>query len=74
MCINPQKTKEMVICFCKDKGYHVNMHKLAINETIIERVSHAKSAWGYTISQFMLEHACPKYIVRKASKRLYVLY
>ena len=44
-----KKTKEIIVCFCKDKDHHVNMPKLAINETIIERVSHAK-VLGVTLS------------------------
>ncbi len=73
MCINPQKTKEMVVCFCKDEDHHVNMPKLAINETIIERVSHAK-VLGVTLSANLCWNMHVQDIVSKASKRLYMLY
>ncbi len=74
MCINPQKTKEMVVCFCKDEDHHVNMPKLAINETIIERVPHAK-VLGVTLSANLCWNKHVENIVSKASiKRLYMLY
>ncbi len=42
MRINPQKTKEMVVCFCKEDDHHDNIQPLVIDGTIIERVPHAK--------------------------------
>ncbi len=63
MRINPQKTKEMVVCFCKEDDHHANIHPLAIIGTIIERVPHGKVLGErVTISaQFVLEYACRKY-------------
>ncbi len=49
------------------------MPKLAINETIIERVSHAK-VLGVTLSANLCWNMHVENIVSKASKRLYMLY
>ena len=63
MRINPQKTKEMVACFCKEDDHHANIHTLVIIGTIVDRVPHAKVLGDrVTISaQFVLEYACRKY-------------
>ena len=43
------KTKEMVICFCKDRTYVESLPYIDINGTDIERVTQAKVI-GVTIS------------------------
>ena len=42
MRINTSKTKEMVICFCKDRTYVESLSYIDINWTDIERVTQAK--------------------------------
>ncbi len=73
-CVStPKRQKEVVVCFCKDEDHNVNMPKLAINETIIERVSHAK-VLGVTLSANLCWNMHVDNIVSEASKRLYMLY
>ncbi len=73
MCINTQKTKEMVVCFCKDEDNQSNMPKLAINGAITEHVSHAK-VLGVTLSANLCWIMHVENSMYKASKRLYMLY
>ncbi len=73
MRINPQKTKEMVVCFCKEDNHHANIQPLVIDGTIIERVLHAK-VLGVTISANLCWNVHIENIVSKASKRMYMLY
>ncbi len=53
------KTKETVICFCKDEYHYSNTLKLAINGTIIERLSHAN-----VLSVTQLANLCSNMHVR----------
>ena len=73
MRINPQKTKEMVVCFCKEDNRHANIQPLIVDGTIIERVLHAK-VLGVTISANLCWNVHVENIVSKASKRMYMLY
>ncbi len=74
-CINPEKIKEIVACFCKDEDHHSNILKLAINWTITQRLSHAKLL-GVTLSANLCSNIHVENIVHKASKwfTLLVLY
>ncbi len=75
MHINPHKTKEMVVCFCKEDDHHADIQPLVIDGTIIERVPHAK-VLGVTTC--ILANLCwnvhIENISSKASKRMYMLY
>ncbi len=65
MCINSDKTKEMLVCFVRP-----NLH---VNGDIIERVS-ASKVLGVIVSDDLSWSAHVESIVTKVGKRLYVLY
>ena len=73
MRINTNKTKEMVICFCKDRTYVESLPYIDINGTDIERVTQAK-VLGVTISSDLRWNAHVGEIVAKARKRVYMIY
>ncbi len=54
------KTKEMIVCFCKEDDHHANIHPHVINETVIEHVPHAKKL-GVTFYLCWNVHTCRKY-------------
>ena len=72
MRINPDKTKEMVICFCKDRGHSDALLNLVINDSIVERVQSSKIL-GVIVSKDLSWNQHIEGIITKASKRLYVL-
>ncbi len=67
MRINPQKTKEMAVCFCKEDDHNPNIHRLVIDGTTIEHVPHAK-VLGVTILANLCWNVHVENIVSKASK------
>ena len=73
MRINTSKTKEMVICFCKDRTYVESLPYIDINGTDIERVTQAKVV-GVTISSDLSWNAHVDEIVAKTRKRVYMIY
>ena len=74
MRINTSKTKEMVICFCKDRTYVESLSYIDINGTDIERVTQAK-VFGVTIISYDLSWNAHVYeIVAKARKMVYMIY
>ncbi len=64
MCINSDKTKEMLICFCRP-----NLH---VNGNIAERVSTSK-VLCIIVSDDLFWNAHVQSLVTKAGKRMYVL-
>ena len=73
MINNASKTKEVVICFCKDEHHIGNIPRIRIEEIPIERVSHTK-VLGITLSNNLSWNAHVDSIANKAGKRLYMLF
>ena len=73
MKINAAKTKELVVCFCHDKGHHTKMKPIIIDGDEIERVQSAKLL-SVTISNDLTWNAHIEDIIKKASKRIFMLY
>ena len=73
MKINSTKTKEMLICFCKDSGHCRTIPNINVDGNDIERVTTCKIL-GVTISSNLTWNAHVDNIVSKAGKRLYLLY
>ncbi len=73
MKINSTKTKEMLICFCKDSGHCRTIPIINMDGNDIERVTRCKIL-GVTISSNRTWNAHVDNIVSKASKRLYLSY
>ncbi len=73
MKINVTKMKEMVTCFCKDPGHADSIPWILIDVVGIEHVNQAKVP-GVTLTLNLTWNAHVDHIVRKASKRLYMLY
>ena len=71
--INTCNTKEMVICFCKDRTYVESLPYIDINGTDIERVTQAK-VLAVTISSDLTWNAQVDEKVAKARKRVYMIY
>ncbi len=71
MCINSDKTKELLIC--KDERHKESVPNLHANGDIIERVS-ASKVLSVIVSDDLSWNAHVESIVTKAGKRLYVLY
>ncbi len=73
MKINSTKTKEMIICFCKDSGHCRTIPNINVDGNDIERVTTCKIL-GVTISCNLTWNAHVDNMVLKAGKRLYLLY
>ena len=73
MIINADKTKELLICFCRDSGHHNAIPNITIDGNSIERVTSSK-VLGITISADLTWNDHIEAIVKKASKRVYMLY
>ena len=73
MKINATKTKEMLICFCRDKTHADLIPNIVIDNLQIERVQHAK-VLGVTISSDLTWNQHVDNIVSKAARRVYMLY
>ena len=71
--LRTSKTKEMVICLCKDRTYVESLTYIDINGTDIERVTQAK-VLGVIISSDLSWHPHVDEIVAKARKRVYMIY
>ena len=73
MRINTTKTKEMVICFRKDRTFVDSLPYIYMNGNYIERVSQAMFL-GVTISCDLSWNARVDEIISKARKRVYMIY
>ncbi len=73
MVINASKTKETVICFCKDEHHVENIPRIRIEDIPIERVSHTK-VLHVMLSNNLSWNVYFDSIVSKAGKRLYMLF
>ena len=73
MRINTTKTKEMVICFRRDRTFVDYLPYIYMNGNYIERVSQAK-VLGVTISSDLSWNAHVDEIISKARKRVYMIY
>ena len=49
MKLNPQKTKEMIICFCRNANHHGSIRNISIDGRMVDRVTEAKTL-GVTVS------------------------
>ena len=73
MRINPDKSKEMIICFSRGENVRDTLPKIIIDDKEVERVAYAKLL-GVIISEDLTWNKHVDAIVMKASKRLYMLY
>ena len=73
MRINPDKSKEMIICFSRGDNFRDTLPKIIIDDKEIERVAYAKLL-GVILSEDLTWNKHVDAIVMKASKRLYMLY
>ena len=73
MRISTTKTKEMVICFRRDRTFVDSLPYIYMNGNYIERVSQAK-VLGVTISSDLCWNAHVDEIISKARKRVYMIY
>lgn len=69
MSLNPRKCKELFICFWKNKQ---NLPPLTVNEQSVDLVKSAKIL-GVILSDDLKWNEHVSYIVKKSSKRLYML-
>ena len=73
MNINSEKSKEIVIRFSQDGNFRSTIPNINIDGSDIAQVFHAKLL-GVTISQDLTWNKHEEDIVKKAGKRLYMLY
>ena len=73
MRINTTKTKEMVICFRRDRTFVDSLPYIYMNGNYIERVSQAK-VLGVTVSSDLSWNVHVDEIISKARKRVYMIY
>ena len=73
MRINTTKTKEMVICFRRERIFVDSLPYIYMNGNYIERVSQA-NVLGVTISSDLSWNAYVDEIISKARKRAYMIY
>ena len=73
MRINATKTKEMIICFCRNDNHVASIPRIVIDDNDIERVIHAK-VLGVTLSADLSWNAHVDTIVSKAMKRIFTIY
>ena len=75
MRINPDKSKEMIICFSRGENVRdrPTLPKIIIDDKEIERVAYVKLL-GVIISEDLTWNKHVDAIVMKASKRLYMPY
>ena len=73
MRINPDKSKEMIICFSRGENVTDTLPKIIIDDKEVERVAYAKLL-GVILSEDLTWNKHVDAIVMKASKRLHMLY
>ncbi|KAK2160341.1 hypothetical protein NP493_1654g01058 [Ridgeia piscesae] len=73
MNINSEKSKEIIISFAQDGNFRSTIPNIKIDGRDIAQVCHAKLL-GVTISQDLTWNKHVDNIVKKAGKRLYMLY
>ena len=73
MKINSKKPKEMVICFTPDEHFRNSIPSIVIEGNIVETVEYAKLL-GVTLSNDLTWNRHVDCIVKKAAKRVYMLY
>ena len=72
MRINATKTKEMVICFCRNDNHVASIPRIVIDNNDIERVTQAK-VLGVTLSPDLTWNAHVDTIVSKARKTVFTI-
>ncbi len=73
MRIHGNKTKEMIICFCRNPDHVNDIPYIRIDGTEIERVEHVK-VLGATITSNLIWNKHVESIVAKAAQRVYMVY
>ncbi len=73
MMINGNKTKEMLMCFCKEPNHHYDLQAITVDGKDIERVDHVKLL-GVTVSSNLTWNMHVDNLTAKAGKMLYRLY
>ncbi len=71
--INSEKSKETIICFRQDGNFRSTIPNIKIDLRDIAQVCHAKML-GVTTSQDLTWNKHEENIVKKAGKRVYMLY
>ena len=73
MKLNNEKSKEIIISFAKNGNFRHTIPNINIDGIDVEQVDHAKLL-GVTISHDMSWNKLVENIVKKAGKRLYMMY
>ena len=73
MRINYEKSKEMIISYARDGNFRNQVPNITIENNIIEQVEHVKLL-GVTLSNDLTWNRHIDNIVKKAGKRVYMLY